>query len=299
LSGAAEPGSSHWRLYSLIGCMTLLWSINYVAAKIALRELPALFTTGLRNGLAGLLMIPVYAVHRRNNGAALWRWADVPVLVALGMCGVALNQIFFILGIAKTNVAHASIMIAMTPMLVLLLAAAQGQEKIGVAKVIGMATAASGVAILQLSRNGNSGATVAGDVFVFLAAFTFAIFSVSGKRVTGRFSNITLNTFAYCCAGVVLIPITIWSGRGVQLEQVSPSAWTAIAYMAVFPSVVCYLIYYYALGQIPASRVSAFSYLQPLIAIVIALPVLGERPTSTLLMGGAFVLTGVFVTERF
>jgi drug/metabolite transporter (DMT)-like permease len=215
------------------------------------------------------------------------------------MCGVALNQIFFILGIAQTNVAHASIMIAMTPMLVLLLASLQGLEKIGAAKIVGMATALTGVAVLQLSRNGNNGATLAGDGLVLLAAVTFAIFSVSGKRVTGRFSNITLNTFAYGGAGLALIPITLWAARPVHLATVSIAAWASIAYMAVFPSVVCYLIYYYALGHVPVSRVSAFSYLQPLIATLLALPVLGERPTPALLMGGAFVLTGVFVTERF
>lgn len=299
MNSGRAPGFSHWRLYSLITLMTVLWSINYVVAKIALRELPALFTTGMRNVTAGALMLPVYALHRRRSSAALWGWPDLPVLIGLGMCGVALNQIFFILGIAQTNVAHASIMIAMTPMLVLLLATFQGQEKLGAAKIIGMTTALTGVAVLQLSRNGNRGATLAGDAFVFLAAVTFAIFSVSGKRVTGRFSNITLNTFAYGGAGLVLIPVTVWAAKSVRLETVSMSAWASIAYMAVFPSVVCYLIYYYALGHVAASRVSAFSYLQPLIATILALPVLGERPTPALLMGGAFVLAGVFVTERF
>jgi drug/metabolite transporter (DMT)-like permease len=68
--------------------------------------------------------------------------------------------------------------------------------------------------------------------------------------------------------------------------------------MAVFPSVVCYSIYYYALTYVPASRVSAFSYLQPLLAILMAIPLLGEQPTRSLMAGGALVLTGVFLAER-
>jgi drug/metabolite transporter (DMT)-like permease len=68
--------------------------------------------------------------------------------------------------------------------------------------------------------------------------------------------------------------------------------------MALFPSLVCYLIYYYALKFIAASRVSAFSYLQPLLATVMAVMVLGEEVTGGLAAGGALILSGVFVAER-
>ena len=68
--------------------------------------------------------------------------------------------------------------------------------------------------------------------------------------------------------------------------------------MAVFAGVLAYLIYYYALQHIPASRVSAVSYLQPLGATVLAELLLGEIVTATLLIGGILVLTGVYVTER-
>jgi drug/metabolite transporter (DMT)-like permease len=61
---------------------------------------------------------------------------------------------------------------------------------------------------------------------------------------------------------------------------------------------VCYLIFYHALSHISASRVSAFAYLQPLIATVIAVPTLGEYPSGALLAGGILVLSGVCMAER-
>ena len=54
------------------------------------------------------------------------------------------------------------------------------------------------------------------------------------------------------------------------LAHVSAAAWLSMLYMALFPSVLAYLIYYYALAHIPASRVSAFSYLQPVFATAMA-----------------------------
>jgi drug/metabolite transporter (DMT)-like permease len=68
--------------------------------------------------------------------------------------------------------------------------------------------------------------------------------------------------------------------------------------MALFSSVICYLIYYYALGRIPASRVSAFNYLQPILATILATATLGERVTFPVVAGGAVIFSGVYLTER-
>jgi drug/metabolite transporter (DMT)-like permease len=68
--------------------------------------------------------------------------------------------------------------------------------------------------------------------------------------------------------------------------------------MAMFSSVLAYLIYNYALTYMPASRASAASYLQPLGATLLAVVLLGESVTTALAIGGMLVLTGVFVTER-
>lgn len=95
-----------------------------------------------------------------------------------------------------------------------------------------------------------------------------------------------------------MLPVIAWQSYGFDFTQVSAVAWTGILYMALFSSVLCYVIYYYALTYVPASRVAAFSYLQPVLATVMAIPLLGEHPTSALLMGGTLVLLGVFLAER-
>jgi drug/metabolite transporter (DMT)-like permease len=278
--------------------MTFLWAINFVIAKIALRELPPLLVASLRTALASLVILPIYFWNARKNGSVRWNRADLPTLVYLGLFGVALNQVFFILGLSRTSVAHAAIIIGITPILVLIIATFLGQESIKAAKVAGMGIALLGVAILQADPNKVVGSTILGDCFVFLGALTFAIFTVFGKRVTSQFGSITMNTFAYVSAGLIMMPVTLWYSTRLPLSHISSLTWATVFYMAAFPSVLCYLIYYYALSHIAASRVSAFSYLQPFLATLAALPILGERPTSSLLIGGSFVLAGVFVAER-
>ncbi len=298
MNDGAKAGPSHWRLYSLIGLMTFLWALNFIVAKFAVRQIPPLMAAGLRTGLAGILILPIYFWERKTKGVAAWTKADVPMLMFLGMFGVALNQLFFVLGISRTSVAHAAIMIGITPILVLAIASAIGQESLSAGKLLGMALALAGVVALQFSPSKGAVTTVAGDFFVFLASVTFALFTVMGKRVVGNFSSITINTFAYVGGGLFLLPLTLWQSVGFPFRQLSWATWASVLYMAAFPSVLCYLIYYYALTYIPASRVSAFSYLQPLLATLLAIPLLGENPTTSLVAGGCLVLVGVFVAER-
>lgn len=292
---AARKGPSHLKLYSLLGCMVLLWSGNYIVGKLVLREFPAAVLVCVRTTVAGVLMLPFYLWHAWKKGRT-WKIRDVPMLVLLGVFGITLNQILFVFGLSRTSVAHSALLAALTPLLVLSLAALRGLERFTLRKAAGMAIAACGVAALNFSRS--SGAGLDGDVLMFLSATALTMFTVLGKESSRIHGNITLNTFAYTGAAVLLLPATVHVARTTPLFRLSWGAWAGIFYMAAFSSVACYLIYYYALKYLPASRVSAMSYLQPLLATVMAVPVLGEEITAPLLAGGILILAGVYVTER-
>jgi drug/metabolite transporter (DMT)-like permease len=301
LIGEAPVSTVSRRIYVLIVLMVLLWSANFVVAKVALREMKPLELSALRTTLAALMILPIYLWSKRDqlwsNREHGWTMRDVPVLVSLGVFGVALNQVFFVYGLSQTSVSHSSLVIALTPMLVLLIASMMGQEKVTAKKLLGMTIALAGVATLQF-RGGAGAGNIIGNGLVLLGAITFAAFTVAGKDAAMRHGSITVNTFAYVGGAIALAPVTLWHGVRYSFGNVSMLGWTSLIYMALFPSVICYLIYYYVLSHIPASRVSAFAYLQPLFATMIALPILGESLSSGVLLGGSLVLAGVWLTER-
>jgi len=288
----------HTLLYILIIGMVFLWAANFIVGKVVLRELPPILIGSMRIALAAFFIAPVYAWQQKGRS---WLNADWRYLAGLGVCGVAANQFFFILGLSRTSVVHSVLIVSMTPILVLVIAASIKQERITVQKAIGMLVAVSGVAILNAlpsTEPPGRGATLLGDFLIFLSGLTFALFTVFGKQVSSRHSSITVNAFSYMSGAIALAPLMFWFGFDFHFERVSVTAWTSIAYMALFPSVVCYLIYYYALTYIPASRVAAFNYLQPLIATSLAVAALGERVTWPLVAGGAVIFSGVYLTER-
>ena len=291
-----KSGPSPARLYSLLLVMVFFWAVSFVAGKIALREIPPMVLPVIRMGLAALFLLPVYWWDGRNHVEPRWTGRDIPVLAIMSLLGVALNQIFYLASLSRTSVGHSSLIIGLTPILVLGIAAAVGQEQVTGRRVLGMAIALTGVVVLQAGKS--AGSTVLGDFLALGAALTFASFSVLGRRVSTQHSPITVITFLYVLGALFLVPVAWWNWGNFSLQAVSAEVWWNVAYMALFPSVISYLIFYWALRQMPASRVTSLGYLQPLIATTTAIVVLNEPVTTALVSGGLLVLCGVGVAER-
>jgi drug/metabolite transporter (DMT)-like permease len=196
-------------------------------------------------------------------------------------------------------VAHASIFANTTPILILLLASVRGLERLTGWKLAGVIMALAGVVLLRLlDTSPQAGATLGGDFLTFCGAMAFSIFTVLGKPQTSRYGTVTVNTVAYAGGALLMAPATVWLAAGFDFGAVPLSGWAAIFYMALLPSVVCYLIYYYALAHMEASRLAAFSYLQPLLAIVFGILILHEHVTFALVVSGAIIFGGVYLAER-
>jgi drug/metabolite transporter (DMT)-like permease len=289
---------THWRIYLMVLGITAMWASNLVAVKLAITELPPLFVMGLRTILAGVLILPLFLLTPRRPGERSLMRSQFWILAIVGVVGVTFNQLLFTLAMERTSVAHGSLIISTTPIFILLLASLIGQERLTPLKVLGMLVALSGVAIIQLTPAKSEGSSLIGDLLALAGAITFAAFTVFGKAYTREHSGITVNTFAYIGGGALLLPVVLFLWAGIDPASVSLSGWLCVLYMAIFPSVLCYVGYFYVLNHIPASQVAVFAYLQPAIATCLAVPLLGESVSSSLIGGGLLALLGVFVTQK-
>jgi len=290
--------NGQFSLYTLIWLMVLLWSANFIIGKIALREFPPLLLGALRIGLAGIFVAPAFW-RRVRAGERFRSGSDLALLLFLAFCNVG-NQMLFMLGLQRTSVAHSALISGVGPIFVLLIAAAAGFDRITVRKTVGMLIALGGVAVLvrQASAAERGQDTLAGDTITFAACVLFSMFAVYGKRATKRHSTVGVNGFGYLAGGLLLVPVILWQSSGFSFARISPAGWSSLIYMALFPSLICYLIYYHALSHISASRVAAFIYLEPVIATLLAVAFLSERITPPLVAGGSVIFAGVYLTER-
>lgn len=280
--------------------MLLGWSGNYVAAKVVFREMPPLMAMILRTIVAGILMVPIYWWRSRAS-ASVWTRREITILIGLGIGGMVGNQFFWTLGVARTTVVHSSMIMGTVPVFVLLMAGIIGLEKITLPKVLGIAIALAGVGLLTFSRApaSNRVATVLGDFLVLLCALFLAGNTAFGKKYKPASGPIAVTAVGYIGGTLLLLPSLWFAAKGFNFAQVSLSAWAGVFYMGAISSVMGYMIYYFALAHIPASRMAAFQYLQPVFASLMAIVLLGEGLTATALAAGGVIFTGVLVTERF
>jgi drug/metabolite transporter (DMT)-like permease len=247
--------------YALTALVALGWGLNYVAAKLALRCFPPLLLATLRMVLAGLLMSALYAWWSRRVPHIPFRdWPrrDLLWMAIVGMLGMAGNQVLFVAGLGRTSVAHAALIVASQPMLVLLLAWLRGQERLTPRKLGGLILAACGIGALHLiPAPAGRQATLAGDLLCLGCSLAFALYTVFTKETMHRYVAMPLTALGYAASALMLAAPVAWSSARFPYARVTGVSWAALLYMVAISSVACYIVFAWALGRLPASRVGA------------------------------------------
>jgi drug/metabolite transporter (DMT)-like permease len=297
LTDGSSSGRSQWLLYLIVVAVYLFWGGNFVFSKITLKEIPGPLVAGMRTVFAAVALMAVYKRSRNADRPPLRR-DEYPQLCIIGVCGIAVNQVCFLIGLSLTSASHAALVIGLTPFMVLFLAWFRGQEAFTSNRAIGLAVAVGGMALLQKPSASAQTASLLGDVLILGAGLSFAVYTVFGKELAAEHGGMAVIAVSYAAGAVFLLPMTLFFASRFDFSQVSAAAWWSFGYMTVVSSVLCYIGWAYALKRLSASRLTAFSYLQPLVATLLALPMLGEPITAALVSGGGLIMAGVFLSER-
>jgi len=296
---SAFPAShrpSSFLLALSLAAMLAMWSYNYVAGKIALRYFDGLTLAAFRLELAALIVMPVYFLRRGRTRLSA---RDVWTLSYLGWLLCA-NQVFFTVGLAYTTSDHSAMVLAIGPILVLLLARAMRIEALTPPKILGMALAFTGAVILA-AENGldlRRSPTLSGDLLTLLGTSCFTFYVVLSKKVAGKYDSLQMNAVNFFAGAAAMLPVAIWRGVRLDWHSIPWAGWLGLVYMAGISSVAAYMLFYWALRYMEASRVAAVNYFQPVGAILVAAMFLGEVPTRYFVLGGALIMVGVYMAER-
>lgn len=289
---------SHARIYGLLLLATLLWAANPVAGKEALTGFGPVALAQLRLLGAALAYVAIFLAwpKRPRLRLRLGEWLFLAVVAALG---TTFNQLFFVMGLSRSSVVHAGLIFSTGPVVVLLISCLMGLEGLTVSKLVGMLISFGGVALLTTGIVSRSdGGHWFGDILLLVGTVTFSCYTILVKTISDRYDTLTLNTLTFGLGALLMLPFGVPAVSGVRWASLSTSAWSGLAFMVVFGSVISYLIYAFALTELTASRVSAFGYLQPLITAALGAWWLAEKLTSRVVLCGVIILAGVYLTER-
>lgn len=290
-----RPGS--FLLGLALGGMLLMWTFNYILGKIALDHIDPLSLAAFRFETAALVMLALY-FFAGGERTPLKR-ADLGRIVLLAVFGVLVNQGGFTVGLNFTSSDHSSVIAAVAPVMVLLLACTLRLEKLTVWKSLGMLISFSGVLALESERGvGRQSPFFTGDAITLVSTVGYALYAVMAKKISRAYDAISMNTYMLVSAAILILPLAIHQGMALHWRSIGWVGWSGVLYMAIFSSVAAYTIFYWALRYMEASRVAVVSYFQPVAVILFSVPILGDLPTRHLLAGAALVLVGVYLAER-
>ena len=290
----ARPSS--WVLGATLAVVLLVWSVNYVVGKLTLTHLDALTLASFRFQLSATLLLAIYVSQGRRMPL---RVRDVWTFLYLGFFGFAVNQGAFVIGLSLTTSQHSVVIIALGPILVLLFATALKLERLTTAKTLGLIICFCGVLLLEADQGSPlHSPLLLGDVITLVGTLGFSIYTVLGKRVASNYDAISMTTFNATAAALLWLPFAIRQGVRLDWEAVGWSGWAGLLYMVAFSSVGGYLLFYWLLGHMDASRVVVVNYLQPVVVVLLSIPLLGGRPTGWLVASGSLVILGVYLAEH-
>jgi len=292
----ASQRPSSLALALALGTVLMLWSVNYIVGKITLNHLDALTLAVLRAELVAVILLAIYFAQRRRTPL---RGCDIWTFVYLGFFGYVVNQGCFIVGLGSTTSNHSAVLIASSPILILLLASAMKLEKLALAKILGMATCFVGVVLLETEHGSPAHSPLlVGDLITLAGVLGFSAYAVLGKKVARAYDTVSMNAFNAAAAAILLMPLAVRQGIRLDWKGVGWIGWAGLLYMAALSAVAGYLLFYWLLQHMEASRVVAINYFQPVVVVLLSIPLLGERPTARLLESAALVLVGVYLAER-
>ena len=199
--------------------------------------------------------------------------------------------------VASTSVANSSLMLAVTPVLIAVISAALGHERIGRTHWIGALVSTAGIYLVVGKGFRLGGPGFIGDVLMFGAVCCWAIYTLGTRPLMERHSPVAVTGLSMALGTLVYVPLVWPQIRGVQWTQVSAWSLGLSVYSALFALCVAYTIWYVAVRDIGSARTSAYSNLIPVVAMTSAVLFLGEPVEWRKMVGAVAVLAGVALTR--
>jgi drug/metabolite transporter (DMT)-like permease len=293
-----DRGGAPVTLKTLAALLTtmLFWGSSFVATKLVLAAWPSWAYMFLRFFLASLIFLVLLI---RKKALRIPRHL-VPRLILISVFEPGLYFLFETLGLERTSAASSSIIIAAIPAVVALFSAIFLNERLNARGWIGTLLSIIGIAIITLfaTGSGNDPTTLMGNVFILLAVFSATGYIVMARSISSEISPLQLTAYQSFFAAVAFFPGLILQGRELMSAAFDPMLIAALAFLVICATVAAFLAYNYALSQISAPRAAVFINGIPVVTVIVAWIVLGERLNGMQMIGGALAIGGLMLANR-
>ncbi|MBI3619747.1 DMT family transporter [Candidatus Roizmanbacteria bacterium] len=277
----------------------IIWGIASPVFKFALTDIPPFTLAFIRFFFAALLFFPLvkkWSLHTLSKK----EWVE---LLLGAFFGITVNITFFFLGLKKADSINAPIIASAGPVFLYFLSVLFLHEKANRKVLTGMLVSLAGVLVIILSPIFLDSkrlvfGEVEGNIYFVIATFGAMLHPLFYKNILKKISVYQVTFISFFFSALTFLPFMLREFQSWSITTLHVAGWTGIVFGVIFSSALAYYLYNYGLSKINAQEVGMFSYIDPVAAIIIAIPLVHEYPNAYFFFGSLLVFGGIFFAER-
>ena len=289
--------SLDYRLIFALGAVGVIWGTTFLGIRVAVETIPPWFVTSIRQGLAGLIMMTILLFKKELKWIG---WENLKQQLVPSVLMIVVANGFTTIAEQTLPSGLASVISALSPILIFLGSILFGLQKISLRGLVGVIIGFSGVVFIF--KDGLASFLdpdyKTGMIFMGITILAWAAGTIYTKTHAVKSSNIILNLFYQftMASAIQLVLASIFSPNPDVSSWSSRSIFSAL-YLSVFGSVIAFFCYNYALKHVTAVQVSILSYINTIIAVFLGWLLLDEIITVDFLIATVLIIVGVFIVN--
>jgi len=269
-------------------------AVSFAATFIRLADAPPLVIATYRLAIASIILIPIAAIKSRRSLPQLSR-QDI-LLILLSSVFVALHFGLWITSLSYTSIASSVVLVTAHPAFVAVISYFLWGERLNKLTIGGIVVAFIGVIFINYSGLTFGSQAIVGNLLALIGGFAMGAYLIVGRQLRARIDILSYLTILYTCSAVILLVATVLSGH--SLFGYSPTTYLMLVLLALVPQLIGHTSINLAVRLIPVIFVSVAILGEPVGATLLGSLILGEIPTANEIVGGLFILGGIFLVMR-
>jgi drug/metabolite transporter (DMT)-like permease len=271
-----------------------MWGMVPVGMRFLLLDMKPETAIILRLYPAAVVALVIAMFSGRRNLS----WTDWGRLIAASLLGNLGYQVLAGFGIKLIPAAWTGMLFGLEPVFIALGAIMFAGETLTRRFVMGLAVAlvGTGVLILGSSTGTVKDVSLLGVILVTISTLGWAIYTTLIRPVTRKHGSVPIACLSIAITGIPTLALAS-SDVATEIQRLNGQQWLVIAGLSVFATVFAIVAWNYALGKMDNTKAGMFLYVQPIVAAIGGIVLLGESPSIWLLGGGALILAGVAISQ--
>ncbi|UCE24310.1 MAG: DMT family transporter [Candidatus Zixiibacteriota bacterium] len=290
---ATAPGL--FALLPAIILLQLLDALCFPVTRFGIQQVEPFTFAFFRFTISSVILLAIVRLMKPEKQIARSDWWKIGLLAVIIIPG---NQLMYMFGQSMTAAGHGAFLFATAPVWIFVLALIHLKEKVTWQKVLGIVLSFGGVLVIMLGGRVYFGTEyVWGDAVILIAVLAWSYYTIIGKPLVEKYGALRITAYALATGSALYFPYGLYCAITFDYSAVTAGAWGAVVYMALGMSVALYVLWYWVLKYMDASRLAIWHNLFPVVSVIVAYFLLGEPLTTSFVVGGMAVLAGVTITE--